>query len=87
MPYAIIAHDAPKMKKKRGDNFDRDGIYDYERLCGERLSNKKMIDNYRKALSKIPFEEIEVPPYKRHHFDFLINNNYFPDQILTVFLW
>lgn len=87
MPYAIIAHDAPKIKKMKSDNYDVDGSYDYYRIDCERLSNKKMIDKYRKALSKIQFEEMEVPPYKRHHFDFLINNDYLPDQMLTVFLW
>ena len=73
MPYAIIAHEIQKIKKNKRTKV--------------MTPNKKMIDAYRKALSKIQHEEIEVPPYKRHHFDFLINNDYFPDQVLTVFLW
>ena len=84
MPYAIIAHEVQKLKrvKKERPGYDAE----YERTDTIVL-NKKMIDKYRKALSKIPFEEIEVPPYKRHHFDFLIDNEYLPDQMLTVFLW
>lgn len=84
MAYAIIAHEVQKIKKTKKERPGHDAEYGRTDTV---VSNKKMIDEYRKALSKTPFEEIEVPPYKRHHFDFLINNNYFPDQILTVFLW
>ena len=84
MPDAIIAHEIQKIKKT---GKIRSGYEPDYRRTKVMTPNKKMIDAYRKALSKIQHEEIEVPPYKRRHFDFIMENTYLPDQVLTVFLW